>query len=286
MNYDALANMAPLGATANYDARDTILYALGVGVGLADPLGAEARRFAYAEAGLCALPTMASVLASPGFYLRDPRLGIAWQKILHAAQEVRLFRPLPTAASVRSTVTIEEIYDRGPERGALVVTRRDLAESLTDEAIATVRITYLLRGDGGRGGRTEPPPLSSPMPDRDPDAKIVLETRPDQALIYRLSGDYNPLHVDPDIAAQAGFPRPVLHGLCTFGIAGRALVQSLCAGDPTSLSSISARFSKPVFPGDSIRTEIWREDEAARFRCIAEQRGAVVLDHGTAELFA
>lgn len=283
MNFEALSTMAPLTTVTDYTVRDTMLYALGVGAGIDDPGGPEARLLTYAETGLQALPTMASVLGHPGFYMRDPRFGLAWKQILHGEQDIRIHRALPAAGRIRGVLAIEAIHDRGADRGAVVIARRELYDDVAGDHIATVRITSLLRGDGGQGGLIEPPSSRPPPPSRDPDLSLMLPTRIDQALIYRLSGDYNPLHVDPDVAAEVGFDRPILHGLCTYGIAARALIELLCPGRPDRLVSIAARFSRPVYPGDSIRTEVWREAGGFAFRALASERGVAVLDRGWAE---
>jgi acyl dehydratase len=150
--------------------------------------------------------------------------------------------------------------------------------------LATVRQVSFLRGDGGKGGTSAEaePPYS--VPERAPDATLTLTTRPEQALIYRLSGDYNPLHADPAVAAEAGQPRPILHGLCTYGIAGRALLRLLCAGAPERLKRMDCRFTAPVFPGDRVTVAVWRETPGrAAFRASVEARAQVVLDNGYVE---
>ncbi|KDD49806.1 MaoC-like protein [Bordetella bronchiseptica OSU553] len=198
-----------------------------------------------------------------------------------------MYRPLPVAGTVIGRTRVTEVYDRGPEKGAVVHARRDVVDAATDELLCSLFATSVLRGDGGFGGPPAPPHRAAAMPGREPDRVEDIATLPQAALIYRLSGDYNPLHVDPDLAAQAGFERPILHGLCTFGLAGRALLQAACGHDPRRLTGMNARFSAPVFPGETLRTEIWLQDDGnAIFRTSALERGTVVLDNGQASLAA
>lgn len=273
---DRLLTLPPLETRHSITMRDTILYALGV--------GAEDLRFVY-ESGLQALPTMAVVLAQPGFFWRDPSYGIDWKKILHGETSVELFAPLPVEGDLFGRTTIDAIYDKGADKGAIVLTSRRIEDG-NGMHLATVRNTSFLRGDGGFGGQADGAPRARSLPeDRAPDHVVSLTTAENQALIYRLSGDYNPLHADPEVAQAAGFPRPILHGLCTYGLAGRAILSALCGNDPAPLRRMDVRFSSPVFPGETLRIEIWREDgNRAAFRATAEERGVIVLNNGYAEL--
>jgi acyl dehydratase len=273
---DRLLQLPPQETRHSFTKRDTILYALGV--------GADDLRFVY-EKGLQALPSMAVVLAYPGFFWQDPAYGISWQKILHGETSVELFATLPTEGDLLGRTCIDAIFDKGVDKGAIILTSRRI-ENSTGIHLATVRNTLLLRGDGGFGGQADGAPRPRPLPDdRAPDHVVKLPTDEKQALIYRLSGDYNPLHADLDVARAAGFPRPILHGLCTYGIAGRAVLSALCGNDPTLLKRMDVRFSSPVFPGETIRVEIWREDgDRAAFRATAEERSVVVLNNGYAEM--
>lgn len=284
LDYEKLINLEPIAAAQSYNERDTIMYALGVGVGIDDPISKETLRFAYEE-GLEALPTMAVVLASPGFWLKDPRLGVDWRRLLHGEQSVVLHRPLPAAADLTSVTTVDAIYDKGADRGALLYASRVIRSATSGEQVATVRLAYFLRGDGGFGGRADGAPQPHPIPtDRAPDASIDMATRRDQALLYRLSGDYNALHIAPEAARVVGFDRPILHGLCTYGIAGRAALKLLCDDDPTRLRRFDGRFSSPVYPGDSLRIEVWREGRGrAALRVLAPERGVTVLQNGLVE---
>jgi len=266
-----------------YDFRDTILYALGVGLG-GDPLDEDQLRFVFEEPELAALPTMAVVLAYPGFWIRDPRTGIDWVKILHGEQGLTIHAPLPAAATVVATTKVTDILDKGADKGALIYTRRTIVDQATGRDLATVTATAFARGDGGFGGPSGPAPAPHTLPDRAPDEVCDLPTLPQAALIYRLSGDLNPLHASPAVAKAAGFERPILHGLSTYGVAGHAILRTQCGYDPAKLTSMDLRFSAPVFPGETIRTEMWRDGAVVSFRATALERGIVVLNNGRAEV--
>jgi len=195
-----------------------------------------------------------------------------------------LHRPLPVAGTVRTTATVTGIYDKGS--GALVTTENQAVDAATGESLVTTRSGAFIRGEGGFGGERG---ASEPWrrPDNEPDHRVVLQTRPEQALIYRLSGDRNPLHADPAFAARGGFARPILHGLCTYGVTGRGLLHALCGSDPARFASMSGRFTHPVLPGDTLTVSIWVQDGGpdgsgggtALFQT-ATQDGTVVIDRG------
>jgi acyl dehydratase len=280
---DKILKMPPIETVAQHNARDVILYALGVGVGIGSATRADTLRFVYEEQ-LSVLPTMAAVLASPGFWARNPRYGIDWKRVLHGEQFLSFHRPLPSEGTLASTLTIEDIYDKGADKGAVLLSRREIYDSRSGDHLATERRSSFLRGDGGKGGRRDASPGGDPIPNRPPDLRVSLPTRKDQALLYRLSGDYNPLHIDPDAARQAKFDVPILHGLCTYGVAGRALLTELAGGDVSKLRSMNCRFSSPVYPGETIVTEIWRlEGGSAAFQCRVAERDVLVLTRGRAE---
>ena len=283
INYARLRNYPLEQRTQTYTERDTIIYALGVGAGIEDPLAASELKFVY-EKALVALPTMAGVLAAGGDWQYDPSTGITAHKTLHGEQMLTVHKPLPIAATVTSDDTIDEIYDKGPKGAILYMTRR-LREAGSGDLLATIGLTAFMRADGGFGGPSEGAPRPYPVPtDRPPDLTLNLRTRPEQALLYRLSGDYNPLHCDPEVAQSAGFPKPILHGMCTYGTAGRALLGLLCGNDPARLRKMNVRFSSPVFPGETIRTEIWREAAGrAAFRARVVERDVVAIDNGYCE---
>lgn len=282
MDATRLLALPPRLLTHTYGRRDTMLYALGVGAGQ-DTTDPGELQFVYEE-GLRALPTMAVVLAYPGFWQKEPQYGIDWRRVLHVEQSVSFLAPIPVEGTVHGELTIDTIIDKGAGKGALLYSTRRVVESASGTLIALVRQVSFLRGDGGCGGSTAVPPVPHPVPDRDADGELLLGTRPEQALLYRLSGDYNPLHADPAVAREAGLERPILHGLCSYGIAGRGLLKLLCGNDPSRLTRMDCRFTAPVYPGDSLRIQVWHEDAGrAAFQCDVPGRGAVVLNHGFAE---
>lgn len=268
-----------------YTPRDTILYALGVGLG-ADPVDTQQLRFLY-EAELQALPTMAVILSYPGFWLKDPKTGADWKKILHGEQNIRLHRPLPAGGTVVGRTRVSEIIDKGPGKGALMLSERQVFDRASGDLLASLSQVTFLRGDGGCGGPSGPAPVPPPIPERAPDGVCDLATLPQAALIYRLSGDYNPLHIDPAVARESGFERPILHGLCSLGVAGHALLRSLCDYRPERFKAMQLRFSAPAYPGETIRTEYWHEgDEVWAFRAIALERQVTIINNGRAEIAA
>jgi acyl dehydratase len=262
--------------------RDTILYALSVGLG-ADPMDEDQLRFVY-EDGLEALPTMAVVLGYAGFWLKHPDTGVDWVKVVHAEQGLRLHRPLPVEGRLVGRTRVTGLVDKGAGKGALLYSEREVRDA-DGGLLATLEQTTFLRGDGGCGGSTGPAKVPHPTPERAPDLAIDLPTLLAQALIYRLNGDWNPLHADPAVARKAGFERPILHGLATFGVVGHALLKGLCGYRPERLRAIDGRFSAPVYPGETIRTEIWHGPGGiAAFRARAAERDVVVLANGRAEI--
>lgn len=264
--------------------RDTILYALGVGLGN-DPTSRAELRFVY-EKDLVALPTMALVLGHPGFWLKEPGTGVDWVRVVHAGQTMSIHRPLPVEGTVVGTARVADIIDKGEGRGALVTWERKVYDKADGGLICTLEQIAFCRGDGGFGGpRREATPAPS-TPDTPPDATCDLPTLPQAALIYRLNGDYNPLHADPDVARAAGFERPILHGLCTLGVAGHAILKTGCGYDAARLVGMEGRFSAPVYPGETLRTEIWSRGAEVAFRTTVPARGVVVINHGRALITA
>jgi acyl dehydratase len=237
-----------------------MLYALGVGAGAEDlALTTESS----AERPLVSLPTMALVLGDYGASVLREVPGLDPARVVHGEQGLRLHRTLPTHGTLRAETVIDGIYDKGS--GALIVLTTNARDVATDTPLFTSRIGAFARGLGGFGGSRGPTARHEP-PIGKPTASLRLQTTPSQALLYRLSGDLNPLHSDPTFAARAGFSRPILHGLCTLGFAGRALIAKLCDGDPARVVSIHGRFAAPVFPGDELVTTIWnRGDGKAQF---------------------
>jgi acyl dehydratase len=265
----------------SWDSKDALLYAVGVGAGLGDPLQELEFTTENCE-GIeqQVLPTFGVLLAQARPARRlgdfDPAM------LVHAEQAFELHRPLPVAGTVRTTATVTGIYDKGS--GALVVTENEAVDAATGEPLVTSRSGIFIRGEGGFGGpRGDSQPWA--LPDRAPDYQVVRETRPEQALLYRLSGDRNPLHVDPKFAARGGFSQPILHGLCTYGVTGRALLHSVCDGDAARFRSMSGRFSRPVLPGEPLTVSVWLTGagETGLFQTTRED-GTVVIDRGRVQV--
>ncbi|MEM0990486.1 MAG: MaoC/PaaZ C-terminal domain-containing protein [Pseudomonadota bacterium] len=280
INYETLKARAFPPVEQSYTSRDTILYALGIGLG-ADPLAAEQLRFTFEEAdGFAALPTIACVLGTPGFWAREVGTGITWQKILHGEQGFEIHAPIPPEVTVVAQNRIVDIIDKGADKGALIYLEREITDKATGQRLATTTSTTFARGDGGFGGPTGPVKPVHALPERDPDAVMAWPVLPQAALIYRLSGDPNPLHASPEVAAAAGFKAPILHGLCTLGIAGWAVLKTMAGGDPARMKALQLRFSAPVFPGETVTTQMWRDGDIVSFRALVGDR--VVLNNGKA----
>jgi acyl dehydratase len=280
IDYEKIKNWPFPEVVQSYTTRDSILYALGVGLNM-DPMDEAQLRFTYEE-NMQALPTMGVVLATPGFWVKDPDSGVDWVKVLHGEQGLVLHKPLPAEATVVATNKVTEIIDKGAGKGALLLQERTVTDQASGDKLATLYSTTFARGDGGFGGpATGARPVHS-LPERAPDLTCDLPTLPQAALIYRLSGDYNPLHADPKVARGGGFKAPILHGLCTFGVAGHAILKTCCGYDPSRFKSMSLRFSAPVYPGETIRTEIWRDDDVVSFRATVVERDVLVLNNGRA----
>jgi len=284
LNYDVVKNWPIPEAAQKYTAKDTILYALGVGSATQNPLPPEDLKFVY-ERKLQALPTFASLLAGDSSWMANPKAGIDLNKVLHGEQFLTIHRPLPAEGSVIGTDTIDEIYDKGADKGAVMYMTRKLRDAVSGELIATSGWSVFMRGNGGFGGTASGQPSPYPIPEgRAPDAGIDLLTRPEQATIYRLSGDFNPLHIDPKIAGLVGFDKPILHGMCSYGVAGRAVLKLRCDNNAERLRKLNLRFASPVFPGETLRTEIWDVAPGKlAFRVRVVERDVVALNNGYAE---
>jgi acyl dehydratase len=261
-------------AERSWDSKDALLYAVGVGSGTDELAFATENSADVAQA---VLPTFAVIIGTGG--------GGAFAKIgtfnpallVHGEQGVQLEGPIPVSGRLTTVTTITGIYDKGS--GAVIATESESVDASSGRTLFRTTSSIFLRGEGGFGGDRGPSGTGVEFPDRAPDEKVTYSTRPDQALLYRLSGDRNPLHSDPSFAAMAGFDRPILHGLCTYGFTGRALLHTLGASDPARFGSMQARFSKPVYPGDDLTVSMWTDGDDALFRT-ETQRGEVVIDGG------
>ena len=254
---------------------DCLLYAFGVGAGVDDLAYTTENTAGIAQR---ALPTTAVVLTTPGDDVWGAIGDVEPTWVVHGAESLDLHRPLPVAGRLRAVSRITGVYDKG--RAAVVEITTSAVDAGTGGPLFTTRMQLFVRGAGGFGGsRGTGAALGRPTPDRRPDASVAVATDRNQALLYRLSGDRSRLHSDPAFARQAGFDRPILHGLATFGIAGRVLLRECCAGDPDRFGSMAARFAAPVFPGDDLVVDIWAEDDGYAFRALCSN-GTAVLDHG------
>ena len=286
LDYQAVKNWDFGNIEHTYTQRDTMLYALGIGFGF-DPMDAGQLRFVY-EKDLQVVPSMVAVLGTPGFWWRDPRTGADWVKLVHGEQRIRIFKPLPAAATLIAKNRVVSLTDKGAGKGAIAVIQRDIYASGSSEPLAQSTQVTFLRGDGGfsaQSGVSDPGPDALPaVPDAAPDMEVDLPSLEQAALIYRLSGDYNPLHADPEVARKAGFPRPILHGLCTFGMATHTVLKACCDYRPESLKAMSVRFTAPLYPGETVRFQLWRRGNHVHLRARVAARDVIVLNNGLIEL--
>jgi acyl dehydratase len=281
INYAQLMNYEIPLREQTYTERDVMLYALSLGMCM-DPGNRAELSFVY-EKDLKVLPTICCVLGTPAMWMARPDTGIDYLKVVHGEMGFKIHKPIPSAGCVRAKTRVTDIFDKGASVGALIVTQSDICDRESGDTLATTTSTIFARGNGGFGGQRGPASVKVIPEGRAPDAICDLPTLPQSALIYRLSGDYNPLHCDPDVAGRAGFPRPILQGLCSYGVAGHAILKARCDYDPWRLTGMRARFSAPVFPGETIRTEMWQSaDGVTAFRSRVVERDVVVLDQGVA----
>jgi acyl dehydratase len=280
--YESLMSYQIPEVRQRLSARDAVFYALSVGFGQ-DPLDSRQLDFVDDHHRLRAVPTQSVVLAHPGFWMADPKTGVDAVRVVHGEQQIAMHRPLPVEGEVIGRTRITGLVDKGPGRGALMYSQKDVIAAGTGELLATTRSTTFLRGDGGFGGPSGPVETPHAMPDAPPDVVVAMPTRSEQALYYRLNGDDNPLHANPEVAAKAGFERPILHGLCTLGIVGHALLRTLGEYDDARFKELAMRFSSPVYPGETIQVEIWRDGS---FRALVKERNVVVVNNGYANFAA
>jgi acyl dehydratase len=263
-----------------YTDRETILYALGIGLG-AHTTDPDELRF-VTENKLSALPTLGTVISK--LELRECLLGadVDTVEAYHGEQRGLFDRPMPAAGTVIGRGKVLGVWDKGPQRGSLIEAQQELYDAATGERICRLRILTFAKRDGGCGGDATPTPTLAPVPGSPPEAVFDMPTLPQAALIYRLSGDRNPLHSDPEVARQAGFQRPILHGYCTYGIAGWSIMKTYLDCHPNRLASLDCRFSGPVFPGETLRTEMWRQDDRISFRVRVLERDTIAISRGLA----
>jgi acyl dehydratase len=282
LNYKKIVNWPFEDVIQSYSERDSIIYALSLGLGsnATDP---SELKFVY-EKELQTFPTMAVVMGHPGPWMQDPETGIDFIKVLHGEQHLEIHKPLPTEGSIIGRTRVVDIIDKGADKGALIIIERKLYEQKTGDLLNTQSAIIFARGDGGFGGPATSAPAPHSLPDRDPDRVVDIPISTQAALLYRLNGDYNPLHADPVIAKKAGFEAPILHGLASYGIAARAVLKALDNGDASELRSFGLRFSAPVYPGETIRTDVWKDGNIVSFRASVVERDMTVLKNGRAEI--
>jgi len=281
INYDELMQAKSTGVEASYGDRETMLYALGIGF-MRDPMNTDELAFVY-ENNLKTVPTMATVIGW-GRSSTLARSGINYMMVVHGEQRLQMHKPLPVMAETLSDERVLGVFDKGEGKGAVIVTERVIKEKNSGDKLCTLVSTIFARGDGGFGGPKDGAPEPHVLPTRAPDLVKDCDTRADQAFIYALSGDRNPLHRDPNFAKMAGFPRPILHGLCTYGTACRAIISTVCNYDPTKITGFDVRFSAPVFPGETVVTEMWQDGNVVSFRCKLKERDVVVINNGKCTL--
>ena len=279
-----------VGATADpversWGYRDSLLYAVGIGAGAEDPVGSELEFTTNNSKGIeqRTFPTQGVVIGGSGGALG--KVGeIDWGRVLHGSQGVTLHQPIPVSGTVVIEESVSGIWDKGEGKNAIIETESKVSLKETHEPLFDLRFSIVVRGSGGFGGEEGNTAPQVHAPDASPDHEVTYQTRTDQALTYRLSGDYNPLHSDPWFATElGGFPKPILHGLCTYGFTGRALLHQLCDGDPSSFKSMDSRFTSAVYAGDSLTVQMWVEGGQAIYRTVAQKdtpEERVVIDNG------
>lgn len=277
MNLEALRNhvFAPIEQDLTF--RDTILYALGLGYG-SDPVDPAQLQFVY-EDGLKVVPSMACVMGYAGFWLREPQLEVDWVRLLHGEHYFEIHRPLPVAGRLTARHQVTGVEDKGAGRGAIVHFEKALHDA-DGTKLATIRQSNFLRGDGGCGSFGVRAPERPPLPDGPPDDTYEIATSRQIALLYRLNGDYNPVHADPVVAREGGFHEPWIAGMCSMGMATRAVIARYCDDRPERLRSMFVRFRNVCFPGETMRYEFYRDQGGARFRVVCAERDVVILDRG------
>ena len=278
IKYDKLLHFKIPDVVERFTKRDTAFYALSVGLGQ-DPLDRRHLRFVDEQKPMVALPSIVTVLGSPGFWLAlaQSETGVDATRVVHGEQRIAIHAPLPVEGELLGRTRVTSVVDKGAGKSALLYSEKQLIDVRTGQTLATTASTTFLRGQGGFGGPAGPEKTPHVLPERPPDLSLASTTRPEQALYYRMNGDDNPLHADPDIAQQAGFPAPILHGLCTFGVVCHALIHLLGNCDPKALREMDLRFSQPVFPGETIRTDVWSDGS---FQARVVERDVVVVSNG------
>lgn len=279
INYEQLMAMKNHGQKYSYADREVMLYAQGIGMGT-DPLDEKELAFANEATAkprpLKVVPTFASVAAwgaGPG------EMNLNRVMVVDGERDITFHKPLAAAADITADSSVLAVYDKGKDKGA-VIRLQTILKNSEGAPLATLVASRFARGDGGFGGPSDGQPEPHKVPTRSPDRIIEISTRPGQALIYRLCGDRNPLHSDPEYAKRAGFPRPILHGMCTYGITCRGILQTYADYDPGAFKRHAARFSSPVYPGETVTMEMWKDGEFISFEAKVMARGVTVIKNG------
>ena len=284
IDYDDMMQSGATGLASRYDEKDVMLYALGVGMGR-DPLDEKELPFVYENNGLKVVPTFASVInrgEAPSERQRMPQKSqVNFALVVDGERRITFHKPLPPKCDVVTDERMLAILDKGEGKGAVLVQERATREAKSGDKLFTMVTSIFARGDGGFGGSPEGGPVLHILPERAPDLVKECDTRADQALLYALSGDRNPLHRDPAFAKMVGFPRPILHGLCSYGTACRAVLSTVADYKPERIKQFDVRFSKPVFPGETLVVEMWKDGGTISYRASVKERpGTVVLNNG------
>jgi acyl dehydratase len=276
INYEQLMALKNIGQKYAYGDREVMLYAYGIGLG-ADPMDEKELAFvneaALEQRPLKVVPTFASVAAwgaGPG------EMNLNRVMVVDGERDITFHKPLPPASNIIADASVLAVFDKGKDKGA-VIRHQTVLKNEKGEPLATLVASRFARGDGGFGGPSEAAPEPHQMPNRAPDKTVDITTRPDQALVYRLCGDRNPLHSDPTFAKKAGFPKPILHGMCTYGITCRGVLQTYADYDPSAFRQHAARFSSPVYPGDTVTMELWKDGNVISFEAKVKARNVSVI---------
>ncbi|MCY1262304.1 hypothetical protein D9M69_138390 [compost metagenome] len=280
LDYQKLIDWPFPAVTRRYGQEDCIRFARGFGAGASTDWAEADRSYLEPGKGLQALPMSAVALADGEFWQMDPRTGIAWQQIVHAQETLRLHRPLSSEGELVVTQKIDEIFDRGADKGAVMLQTLTLSEP-TGATVATIEVTTVLRGNGGFGGKPQDTPRPTPLPERSADLVLEIPTPPEPDTLFRLSADIA-------IAAQTqGKPQAMIRGVGCFGLAGRGAIRMVCGNDAARLRSLSVRYAGPMYSGETMRIELWQmEPGFALFRMHAVERDKPVLSHGVIEFEA
>ena len=288
IDYDDMMQSGATGLAAAYDEKDVMLYALGVGFGR-DPMDEKELPFVYENNGLKVPPTFATVIsrgeAPPERQRMPQKSSINFAMVVDGERRITVHKPLPSKCAVKADERYLDILDKGEGKGAVLIQERVVKEAASGDTLFTIVTSIFARGDGGFGGKAQGGPPLHEIPERAPDLVKECDTRPDQALLYALSGDRNPLHRDPAFAKMVGFPRPILHGLCSYGTACRAVLSTVAEYQPERVKQFDVRFSKPVFPGETLMVEMWKDGGTISYRASVKERpGTVVLNNGFCQL--